>query len=255
MNKFLAETCLSLLIFALNCGFCVAKVQHYGVRILKEYPHSTTSYTQGLFFCDSQLCESTGQYGGSTFRKLDKENGQELFRLDFSRKYFMEGSVVLNGRLYILTWLEKEIFVYDFDTMKLLQSCAYPREGWGLTTDGKSLIASDGSDKLYFMDENLNVHRTVSVTIGGNPLNCLNELEWIDGKIWANVYTTDKIVIIDPSDGSVRAVVDCDGLLPEFRRTPNTDVLNGIAQDPRDGSIYLTGKNWPALFQIELISK
>ena len=127
--------------------------------------------------------------------------------------------------------------------------------GWGLTTDGKNLIASDGSSNLYFLDKDLKVTKTLKVKINGRPMNSLNELEYIDGKIWANVYMTDMIVIINPSNGNVEASVDCTGLLPRQLRTGQTDVLNGIARDPQTGKIYLTGKCWKRLYEIELVDK
>ena len=138
--------------------------------------------------------------------------------------------------------------------MRKIGGLRNPGEGWGLTTDGKSLIMSDGSDKIYFRDPlTFMEQRSVSVTLNGKKINYLNELEYIDGKIWANVYTTDTILIIDPDSGMVTGVIDCRNLLPYAMRRPNTDVLNGIAFDEKDGSIYLTGKNWPKLFKISLI--
>ena len=174
-------------------------------------------------------------------------------KLDFAKKYFAEGSVVLDGKLFILTWLNKVAFVYDAQTLEYEKTYSYPREGWGLTTDGKRLIASDGSSRLYFLDKDFKTVGSVDVMMDGRPVKYLNELEWIDGKVWANVYMTDMIVVIDPSDGKVESVIDCSGLLPKKLRTPKTDVLNGIARDPADGSIYLTGKYWPRLYKIELV--
>ena len=143
-------------------------------------------------------------------------------------------------------------FIYDAATLEYKQTYSYPREGWGLTTDGKSLIASDGSANLYFMDNRFQVQKTVKVTLDGRPVRLLNELEWIDGKIWANVYTTDSIMIINPKTGEVEGTVNCSGLLDRSLRTPRTDVLNGIAHNPADGKIYLTGKYWPKMYEIEL---
>jgi glutamine cyclotransferase len=153
----------------------------------------------------------------------------------------------------MLTWTNRVAFTYDAQTLKYIKTYSYPREGWGLTTDGKSLIASDGSPTLYFMDEDLKVKRSVKVTHEGRAVRYLNELEWIDGRIWANVYTTDMIVIINPSNGKVEATVDCTGLLPRSLRKPDTDVLNGIAYDR--GRIFLTGKNWPKLYEVEIVKK
>ena len=229
-------------------------MKQYGVKVVQEYPHSTDAYTQGLFFHNGTLYETTGQYGASSIRTVALETGEPLVKKKLSRKYFGEGSVVLGEDLYILTWTNKVAFRYHAATLEYKSTVAYPREGWGLTTDGHQLIASDGSATLYFMDANLNVQRRLKVSLNGRPLRNLNELEWIDGKIWANVYLTDTIVIINPSSGVVEAVVDCRGLLPAKLRSAQTDVLNGIAQDA-DGRIYLTGKLWPKLYQIELVKK
>lgn len=232
---------------------CNAQVKRYKVEVLQEYPHDTKSYTQGLFFEGGQLYESTGQYGESTFRKVDIATGEALERLDFAKKYFIEGSCVLNGKLYILTWTNKLAFVYDFASMKYEASYSYPREGWGLTTDGQQLIASDGSSNLIFMDEKFRLVKRLKVTLKGRPIRFLNELEYIDGRIWANVYTTDMILIIDPSNANVEAVVDCSGILPKKLRTKHTDVLNGIAH--YDGHTYITGKYWPRLYEIKLVEQ
>ena len=220
-----------------------AKVRQYKAQVVAEYPHDRTSYTQGLFFYDGQMYESTGLNGKSTFRKVDIRTGKALNRLNFDRRYFLEGSVEKDGNIYMLTWQNNVAFVYDAKTLKYKKSYSYPREGWGLTTDGKTLIASDGSANLYFLDDDLRTARKVTVRLNGRPVNDLNELEYIDGKIWANVYLTDLIVIVNPADGNVEATVDCSGLLPSRLRYDDTDVLNGIAYNPQNGKIYLTGKN------------
>ena len=254
MMKALLGTVLSCL--ALTVSFTLsAQVRQYRVNVVEEYPHDVTSYTQGLFFHEGQMYESTGQNGSSTFRKVDIETGKPLRKLDFARKYFVEGSVVLDGYLYILTWTSKVAFIYDIETLEYRSTVSYPRQGWGLTTDGESLIASDGSSRLFFLDRNLNTLRSVQVRLRGKPLNYLNELEYIDGKIWANVYTTNMIAIIDPESGNVEGVVDCSGLLPDKLKTSRTDVLNGIAYDGRTGNVYLTGKNWPRLYQVQIEEK
>lgn len=236
-------------------GCAGAKVRQYRVEVVKEYPHDVKSYTQGLFFEDGQLYESTGQYGQSTFRKVDLKTGEPQRKLDFSRKYFVEGSVMLGNELFVLTWTNRVAFVYDASTLEYKVTYSYPREGWGLTTDGESLIASDGSASLYFMGKDFKVSRKVTVKMNGQPVRFLNELEYIDGKVWANVYTSDLIVIIDPATGNVEGVVDCTGLLPDKQRTADTDVLNGIAYNPSDRKIYLTGKNWPKLYEVRLKAK
>jgi glutamine cyclotransferase len=237
----------------LSCG--EGKVTEYKLEVVAEYPHDTDSYTQGLFVNEGQLYESTGQHGKSTFRKVDLMTGSALKRLDFDKKYFVEGSVMFEGNLYILTWESKVAFVYDAETLEYKSSWKYPREGWGLTTDGEFLIASDGTASLYFMDGNFKPDHKVLVTLNDRPVRLINELEYIDGRIWANVYTYDEILIINPKTGKVTGIIDCRGLLPDKLRTVNTDVLNGIAYNKEDGKIYLTGKNWPKLYEVKLIEK
>jgi len=243
------------LALALLCssGCSAARVKQYKVEVVKEYPHDTGAYTQGLFFEGGRFYESTGQFGESSFREVELATGKVLSRMNFQQKYFAEGSVMLGDKLFILTWLNKVAFVYDAKTLQYLQTYSYPREGWGLTTDGKSLIASDGSAQLYFLTPEFKQERAVTVRMDGRPVRLLNELEYIDGKIWANVYTTDLIVIINPADGQVEATVDCSGLLPARLHKPDTDVLNGIARDPATGKIYLTGKRWPRLYEVKLV--
>lgn len=251
MRSVIAAVLMS--IFLLSCSD--AKVKMYGIEVVAEYPHDTDAYTQGLYFDEGKLYESTGLHGKSTFRKVDLESGEVIKRLDFDKKYFVEGSVRFKDNIYILTWDSRIAFVYDAKTLEYKSSWKYPREGWGLTTDGRQLIASDGSANLYFLDENFAQKDKKLVTIENRPVRWLNELEYIDGKVWANVYTTDEIVIINPKTGKVEGVVDCCGLLPKSLRKPSTDVLNGIAYNPDTRKIYLTGKNWPKLYEIKLVEK
>lgn len=251
MRSVIAAVLMSF--FLLSCSD--AKVKMYGIEVVAEYPHDTDAYTQGLYFDEGKLYESTGLHGKSTFRKVDLESGEVIKRLDFDKKYFVEGSVRFKDNIYILTWDSRIAFVYDVKTFEYKSSWKYPREGWGLTTDGRQLIASDGSANLYFLDENFAQKDKKLVTIENRPVRWLNELEYIDGKVWANVYTTDEIVIINPKTGKVEGVVDCRGLLPKSLRKPSTDVLNGIAYNPDTRKIYLTGKNWPKLYEIKLVEK
>lgn len=249
--KHIISICVCVLCSILSCS---AKVERYKIEVVKAYPHDTGSYTQGLFWHDGSLYESTGLNGKSTFRKVDLQSGKALTKLPFNKKYFVEGSVILGDKLYILTWTNKVIFIYDANTLEYRSTYSYPREGWGLTTDGKSLISSDGSSRIYFLTPELKFERSINVTLNGRAVRYLNELEWIDGRIWANVYTTDTIVIINPDTGIVEATVDCEGLLPERLRTYDTDVLNGIAVDS-EGRIFLTGKNWPELYEVKLVGE
>ena len=243
-----------LLVLCCACSCTSAQVKEYKLKVVKEYPHDVTAYTQGLFFHDGVLYETTGQFGESSIRTVDLESGVPIENKRLARKYFGEGSVVLGDELYVLTWTNKVAFRYDAATLSYKSTVGYGREGWGLTTNGRELIASDGSANLYFLDADMKLLRRVPVTMNGRPLRLLNELEWVDGKVWANVYTTDMIVIINPRSGKVEASVDCSGLLPEKLRTQDTDVLNGIALDA-DGKLYLTGKNWPRLYQVELLKQ
>ena len=249
--KHIISICICVLCSILSCS---AKVERYKIEVVKAYPHDTGSYTQGLFWHDGSLYESTGLNGKSTFRKVDMQSGQALTKLPFNKKYFVEGSVILEDKLYILTWTNKVVFIYDANTLEYRSTYSYPREGWGLTTDGKSLISSDGSSRIYFLTPELKFERSINVTLNGRAVRYLNELEWIDGRIWANVYTTDTIVIINPDTGIVEATVECEGLLPERLRTYDTDVLNGIAVDS-EGRIFLTGKNWPELYEVKLVGE
>ena len=245
---------VTLLCF-LGCIFtCNAQVKHYKAHIVNSFPHDVHSYTQGLFFEADTLYESAGLYGSSSFRKVDLNTGDALVKIPFKKKYFVEGSVMLDGNLYVLTWTNKVIFVYDAATLEYKSTYSYPHEGWGLTTDGRRLISSDGTSKLYFLSPDLKLERVLNVTLNGKAVRLLNELEWIDGRIWANVYTSDLIVIINPETGRVESIVDCEGLLPDSLRTSDTDVLNGIAVNSK-GEIYVTGKNWPKLYQISLVEE
>lgn len=238
-----------LALFASSCTN--AQVREYKVKVVGEYPHDVHAYTQGLFFHDGVLYETTGQWGESSIRTVDLETGKVTAIKKLSSKYFGEGSAILGDDLYVLTWTNKLAFRYDAKTLTYKATLPFPREGWGLTTDGRQLIASDGSSTLYFLDKDMKVQKRLRVTLRDRSLQYLNELEWIDGKIWANVYTSDMIAIINPSNGKVEATVDCRGLLPASLRTKDTDVLNGIAVDS-EGHVYLTGKNWPRMYRIEL---
>lgn len=218
--------------------------------------HDPSAYTQGLFIHDGMLYESTGQYGESSLRRVDLSSGEVLKRVSFPGDYFVEGSCYLDGRIYVLTWHEECCFVYDCENMEEIGRLSYKGEGWGLTTDGKELIMSDGSSVLRFRDPLSFVEtRSVTVTFNGRPVGYLNELEYINGEIWANVYGTDIIVIVDPSTGNVTGRVDCTALLDPQYRGRNVDVLNGIAYDPSSESLYLTGKYWPKLYKISVSKK
>ena len=250
------KTYLIIFLMLLPLFGCAQKVKEYKLQVLETLPHDRGAYTQGLFFHNGELYESCGQYGSSSFKKVDLKTGKDLRRLNFDGRYFVEGSCVHDGLLYILTWQEHKCFVYDINTFKYLGELYNPREGWGLTSNGKDLILSDGTSKIYFLDpQTFAVRATKDVKMNGKPLTFLNELEYINGDIWANVYVQDYIVIIDSATGTVKAKIDCKGLLPSSLRTPTTDVLNGIAQNPATGDLYLTGKYWPKMYKVKLIER
>lgn len=237
-----------------------AEVQpkEYAYRVVAAYPHSTTAYTQGLQYVDGLLWEGTGQHGESVVQTTDLKTGKTEVLARLPRSEFGEGITLLGDRLYQLTWQSNTAHVYAVENGKLrkIRDHRYPGEGWGLTTDGEKLYMSDGTATIHTVDPaTFRREKRTTVTYKGAPVDYLNELEWIGGKIWANVYTTDQIVIVDPATGVVEGVVDLTGILPEKEVTETTDVLNGIAYDAAADRIFVTGKNWPKLFEIELIEK
>lgn len=227
----------------------------WGFRVVATYPHDPNAYTQGLVFIDGVLYEGTGQWGESELRRVDLDSGSVVQSHKLADEYFGEGIVLLNDRIYQITWKAGIAFVYDRETFEQISSFTYQGEGWGLTTDGDRLIMSDGSNRLTFRDpETFEVLDTVEVQADGQPVPRLNELEYIDGEVWANIYQTDWIVRIDPESGEVVGWLDMRGLKPaDDPRWANVDVLNGIAWDADGGRLFVTGKDWPELFEIELV--
>ena len=226
----------------------------YTFRVKAVYPHPADRYTQGLQYADGRMWEGTGLRGESAVYSTDLQTGESELFAQSPRSEFGEGIALLDGKLYQLTWTDNKAHVYDLRTRRAIGEFRYTGEGWGLTTDGKKLYMSNGSPVISRLDPaTFRREASITVTLRGEPLELLNELEWIDGRIWANVYTSDAIVIIDPSTGVVEGVVDLRGLLPDDDRTADTDVLNGIAYDAAGGRIFVTGKCWNKLFEIEII--
>jgi len=228
-----------------------APVQSY--KVVATFPHDTSSFTQGLVFAsDGQLYESTGLEGESTLRRVDIATGQTLQKIDVPSQYFAEGLAMVGDELLQLTWRHKLGFVYDRKTFKQKRTFSYKTEGWGIAYDGTaSLVMSDGSDTLTFLDpKSLAVAKTLRVMDAGRPVSNLNELEWIEGEIWANIWMTDRIARISPRTGEVNAWIDLSSLYPASQRMPPADVMNGIAYDKATRRIYITGKKWPRLYQI-----
>ena len=228
----------------------------YTYEVVAEYPHSRTSYTQGLQFVDGELWEGTGEYGRSRILRTDLATGKVLQSKELSKEEFGEGITVLGDKIYQLTWLNGKLHTYDRKTLKHLDTHTYKGEGWGLTSDGEKLYMSDGTNHIRVLNpETLAQERRFGVTLRGESLQYINELEWIDGKIWANVYTTDHIVIINPENGVVEGVVNLSGILPTSEYDSRTDVLNGIAYDAATKRVFVTGKNWSKLFEIRVIAQ
>ena len=225
----------------------------YGYEVVRIFPHDPTAFTQGLVIRNGVLIESTGR-DPSSVRRVRLEDGVVLQKQDLASEYFGEGLTEMNGRVISLTWTNGVGFVWNAADLSQTACFAYAGEGWGLTHDGSRLILSDGSPALRFFDPaSFTETGRVPVTLNGRPLPQLNELEWIDGEVWANVWQTNYIVRIDPTSGHVVGIIDLTGLLPAGQaKDPNDDVLNGIAWDAESRRLFVTGKNWPSLFEIRL---
>lgn len=222
-------------------------------RVINTFPHDPQAYTQGLFYYDGYLIESTGQKGQSSLRRVELKTGKVVQSANLDNQYFGEGASLINGKIFQLTWTSRKGFVYDPKTFALIRTFDYMTQGWGLTTVDDKLVMSDGSNILYFLEpESFTEIKRIEVMDNNGPVFQLNELEFINGKIWANVYQTDKIVIIDHSSGAVEAEVDFSGLLKDADKHRNIDVFNGIAWDEKGNRLFVTGKNWPKLFEVDV---
>ncbi len=229
---------------------------HYGYQIVNTFPHDRAAFTQGLVFLDGALLETTGLNGKSSLRRVEPATGSVLKRVELPEQYFGEGMTVIGKKIYQVTWQNRTGFVYDLGTFAAERTFRYDDEGWGLTTDGQQLILSDGTDTLRWLDPaTFQVTRTVQVTNAGRPLALLNELEWVKGEIFANVWQTETVARIDPATGRVTGLIDFSGLLTPADRIGDIDVLNGIAYDAAEDRLFVTGKNWPKLFEVRLVPK
>ena len=228
----------------------------YGFEIVRVYPHDPAAFTEGLEYRDGFLYESTGLNGKSSLRKVKLETGEVVQNYNLPQEYFGEGITVLGDEIVQLTYKTEVGFVYDRATFKLLRSFAYPGEGWSMTTDTNQIFMSDGTADLRIWDKTtLQEKKRITVHDGATPIKNVNELEWVEGEIYANVWTTDRIVRISPKDGQVTGWIDLAGLMPIGERTPDMDVLNGIAYDSAGKRLFVTGKMWPKLFEIKLVPK
>lgn len=229
--------------------------KEYTAEVIQVYPHLTTSYTQGLEFDNGQLYEGTGSQGNtgiSMVAKVNYNTGKIIERKQLDQKYFGEGITIMGDQLFQLTWQENTCFVYDKNTLEKKKEFSYNGEGWGLCNDGEFLIMSDGSERLSFRDpSNFGLKKVIEVYSNEGPIKALNELEYINGKIFANVYQTDYILVINPESGAVEKRIDASLVALDHRKTG--EVLNGIAYMPETKQLFITGKNWPSLLEIGLV--
>ena len=278
---------------ALSAETVKERIAIFDVNVLERRPFDRGVFTQGLAIESGKLWVSSGLYGKSFVERWDwhdgnwvdilesanpvasgkigesfesaespetgldestKEESSKKRHLELPARVFAEGLTMHRGELFLLTWKSQEMFSLDPDRLEITRSYPLPGEGWGVTSDGESLWISDGTPRIRKWRDGA-FQQTLSVTLRGKPLPRLNELEWIDGEIWANVWLTDQIVIISPTTGRITGIVDLTNLLPKHERRRNTDVLNGIAQDPETGDIWVTGKRWPTMFRIELVER
>lgn len=230
----------------------------YDYKIVKEYPHDIDAYTQGLEFYGDTLYESTGQYGKSSLRKTDYKTGKVLQKIDLDRAYFGEGITIINNKIYQLTWKENTGFIYDVNTLEKTGSFVYTKspEGWGLCNDGNTIYKSDGTDKIWTLNpNNLTEESFIEIYTNTSRIKSVNELEWINGKIYANIYQQNAIAVINPKNGAVEGVIDMSELQKKVTQHKHLDVLNGIAYKKDSNTLFITGKNWDKLFEIEIFVK
>jgi glutaminyl-peptide cyclotransferase len=222
--------------------------------VVKTYPHDKNAFTQGLIFDQGELYESTGLQGKSSIRKVDLDTGKVLQISSLDDRYFGEGMTLWQDRLIQLTWVSKTGLVYDKKTLKQLTTFSYPTQGWGITHNNQELIMSDGSNTLYFLNpDSFKQTRRIQVKDRDRPVDRLNELEFVNGEIWANVWMSDRIARIDPETGIVQGWIDLTGIIDPASRASKDAVLNGIAYDPKSDRLFVTGKLWPKLFEIKPI--
>lgn len=227
------------------------KILNYS--IVTTYPHDINAYTQGFEFYNGTLLEGTGQYKESTLRKTDYKTGKVTEQIKLEDKYFGEGITVLKDKTYQLTWKENTGFVYDAKTFKLEKTFSFETQGWGITNDGEKLYMSDGSEKIYTLDPvTLKVVDYISVYTAGSKIDSINEMEWVNGKIWANIYQKEAIAVINPKTGAVENIINCADLKTKVTQHPELDAFNGIAYNPTTKTYFVTGKNWDKTFEIKI---
>jgi glutaminyl-peptide cyclotransferase len=252
-----------LALAAVGCGTSsidAGGIKDYGYEVVHTYPHDPRAFTEGLFYLNGFLYEATGLEAQSSVRKVKLETGEVVQQHNLPEAYFGEGIVAWKDRLLQLTYTTQVGFVYDLSTFGLKRQFSYPGQGWSMTTDGKHILMDDGTPEIRFWDpETLRETKRIQVTADGQPVSNLNELEWVKGEIFANVWHTDRIARIDPASGAVRGWIDLNGLLDPADRLPGNEgaeqVLNGIAYDAKGDRLFVTGKYWPKLFEIRVVKR
>ncbi len=267
MKKLLVFTVIALFLAACNSNSSndndtvvtpdtVTPPANINYNIVAAYPHDTSSFTEGLIWQNNTLYESTGLEGKSRLMKIDIKNGKPSKSISLDPSIFGEGITILNDKIYQLTWQNHKVYVYDAKTLKKLKELTWEHDGWGLTNNGTDLIISTGSSNLYFADpETFKIRKIVGVSDNNGPVGNLNELEYINGLLYANIYLSDYIIKIDPANGNILGKIDLSGLRGKAEKQVDTDkdnVLNGIAYDSTKKSLYITGKNWPLLFEMKV---
>jgi len=232
------------------------KPELYECKIVNTYPHDKKAYTQGLIYENGIMYEGTGQRKESSLRKVKFETGEIIAVLSLEDKYFGEGITIFNDKIIQLTWTSRTGFVYDKKSFKLITTLEYPTQGWGITNDGEKLIMSDGTQTIHFLDpEYFNEIGKIEVYDDKGSVRQLNELEFIDGLVYANVFQTEEIIVFDPENGKVLKRIDCSNIVPDGYKNENDNVLNGIAYDKDKGRYFITGKRWPSLFEVKFVKK
>ncbi|MEX0997827.1 MAG: glutaminyl-peptide cyclotransferase [Flavobacteriaceae bacterium] len=230
----------------------------YGYKIINTYPHDIEAYTQGLEFHGDYLYEGTGQYGKSSLRKTNYKTGEVLKQIDLDKAYFGEGITILNNKIYQLTWRENTGFIYNLETLEKTGSFVYSKsnEGWGLCNDGETIYKSDGTEKIWTLNkDNLTEESYIEIYTNTSRIKSVNELEWVEGRIYANIFQKNAIAIINPKNGAVEGVIDLSDLQSKVKQHQFLDVLNGVAYKGDKNRLIVTGKNWDSLFEIEIFEK
>ena len=252
MKKYIFFVFLIIIIFSFSFVLLADDMEHYSYEVVNSYPHDKNAFTQGLEYYNGHLYEGTGLKGESTLRKVNLKSGKVIKNHKLADKYFGEGITIFNNKIYQLTWKSKTGFIYNLN-FELIDRFSYNYQGWGLTHNKKHLILSDGTNLIRFLDpKTLELVRKIKVTKNNKRITNINELEYIQGKIYANIWQEDYIVIINPSDGKIEGIIDLKGIINSRKYDYELNVLNGIAYDNENDRLFITGKLWPKIFEIKI---